>query len=216
MPVEFAELTEFLNGLRVMFDDDAVYDMIEEAADVIGMTALEELGDIYPPDPPDGTEPSPLRTPKQRRWFWWSMTRIARGEPVSESLRGWKASYKKINGHKTLVISDKSGYKRTGTLVRSINYEVNKKGDGVIVAIGPTMAREVGGGDVADYASYVIGLPPPEGYQAKIHQDRWVPLETAIANMSDKLMEVFQDELIEIVRKRLKGHGYSWTGSSVR
>lgn len=216
MAVNSRDIEALFGALRILFDADTVGKIVQEAADVIGIEALDRLGSIYPPSPPDDSSPSPIHTDKQRRWWWAMMNKIASGEPAPESLRGWKASYKKVAGRKTLVINPRSGYKRTGTLVRSINYEVRHSGQGVTVAIGPTMAREATAGSAADYADFVIGNPPPEGKQARIHQDRWAPLEKAVADMSDELLDKFEEELIEQIRKRMKGHGYGMTGTAVR
>lgn len=214
MPVQFDEINALYNSLRILFNDQAVYDIVYEAAELVGAEAVDRLGDIYPPDPPGPGAPSPLHTAKQWRWWWGSMHRIAKGEPVAESLRGWKAVYRKINGRKTLVIKSGSGYKRTGTLVRSISHKVDKKDRGVVIDIGPAMAREFTGDTAADYADFVIGLPPPAGPQARIHQGRWVPLVQAIEDMNDALLDMLEKEIVEGVRRRLRGRG-SYTGSYV-
>jgi hypothetical protein len=216
VPIDSREITELFGALRILFDDDTVLAIMDAAADAIGIQALDNLGDVYPPKPPGPDAPSPLVTPKQKRWWWAMMNKIADGEEVPETLRGWKVSRRKVHGRKTLVIAASSGYKRTGTLVRSINYEVRRSGQGITVAIGPSMARESTAGTEADYADWVIGMPPPVGKQARIHQDRWVPLQIAIERMAPELLDKFEEELIEQIRTRLKGHLYGLTGSAVK
>lgn len=216
MPVDSRDVEALFGSLRILFDDNTVGDMVQIAAGAVGVQAIDRLGDIYPPPSPDGSEPSHIRTDKQRRWWWASMHAIAKGEPVAESLRGWKASYKRIAGRKTLVIAPGSGYKRTGTLVRSIDYDVRRTGQGVEIGIGPSMAREGGMYAEAEYAQFVLDEPPPDGKQARIHEGRWLPIKTAIAGMSNDLLDTFEETLIEEVRRRMKGRGYSYAGSAVK
>lgn len=195
-----AVIDKFARNMRLWFSDEAIGRMIIAAADDVGLAVLEKVGEEYPPAAPTGQEPSPLHTKKQWRWWWAMMHNIASKEgDVPESLRGWRASYRRVDGRKTIVINPGSHYKRTGTMVRSINYDVVKEGRGITITVGPTMARADGG----DYARFVIGLPPPDGEQARIHQDRWIPLETLIADMDDKLFSVFMKSLNKELDKAL-------------
>ena len=81
-----------------------------------------------------------------------------------------------------------------------MDYHVGQIGHaGVTVEIGPTMARGVQDTDLG-YAKYVIGTPPD---QARIHQDRWTPLEELIADNEGDLFRVFMDALMRELDSRL-------------
>lgn len=196
---------DLLESYLSLLGEYELREIVAEAGQVVGLKIMELVGSTYPPEPPErGGDRSPLQTPKQIRWWWAMMHAIANGQPVPDSLRGWKAAYKTVNGVKTLVIDSSSGYKRTGSLVRSIGYEVREYSRGIDLLVGPSLGRDAGSGkNVEDYAKFVIDLPPPEGEQARIHQDRWVPLARLIEEHIDELYALWWDEIKKRLQQRL-------------
>lgn len=188
------------------FSDQEAARITKVAAEAVGLRIMELIGETYPPEPPNQAEwrGKMLHTDKQRRWWWAMMNRLARGEIVPDSLRGWRAAYRTVKGRKTLVIS--GHYKRSGTMVRSLNYAVSAAPHGSIIEVGPTMAREQrvakAGETVATYAEYVIGPKPPKGKQARIHQDRWLPLFDLLERHSTELFGLFYEEAMREIQRR--------------
>lgn len=204
MPREL-DFDKWSKALVTMFSADTLNEILIAAADATGVSAVAFVLDEYPPESPGRPTPpgrSPIRTPKQKRWWWATMNAIAKGESPPEELRGWKAAYKKVAGRKTIVIS--GGYKRTGTMVRGITHKVTKVGKlGVDIKVGASMARNKKEG----YADYVIGLPPPKGQQAAIHQDRWIPLVTILKKRQPELYKIFIQNIGLEMQKRWKSLG---------
>lgn len=203
-------LRELIRHLLEQFDPTEAKDILVKAGDAAGLVIIAKVKDEYPPLPPQrGQYVTPLQTAKQLRWWWYNMREIAKGNPPPDSLRGWKAAYRKVNGVRTLVLS--GHYKRTGTLVRSIDYDVASNSRGLTVRVGPTMGRKSAESDKAgDYGNYVIGMPPPDGPQARIHQDRWQPLQLIVNEATDEAYDAFFDKFSDEVYNRLIARG--WTG----
>lgn len=207
MPPRQRSLRELMDTLLKQFDPEEAEDILLSAAEKAGVEAVARVRNEYPPEPPGKDAPTPLMTAKQWRWWWAMMRNIAEHREVPDSLRGYKAAYRKVNGVRKLVIS--GHYKRTGTLVRSINYDVQTSREGFSILVGPGMAREhKAGSNIASYAEYVIGYPPPEGHQAAIHQGRWKPIYDIISEASDDIIDVFFDNFIEDVYSRLQARGW--------
>ncbi len=202
-------LGELMDHLLKQFNPDEAKAILVKAGDAAGIVVLGKVKDEYPPLPPTkGEYITPLQTAKQIRWWWAQMNAIADGQAPPESLRGYKAVRRKVDGVRKLVIS--GHYKRTGTLVRAIDFETSATRRGTLVEIGPTMGRQNNASsEVGKYADYVIGLPPPEGQQARIHQDRWLPLQLIVDEAADDAYEQFFAVFADEVVARLKGRG--WT-----
>src|SRR5512139_4132322 len=99
-------LSELVSHLLEQFDPQEAKDILEKAGNAAGIVVLAKVKDEYPPLPPQrGQYVTPLQTAKQLRWWWAQMSAIASGDPVPDSLRGWKAAYRKVHGKRTLVIS---------------------------------------------------------------------------------------------------------------
>ncbi len=208
MPPVQPSLAKMMDTLLKQFDPHEAEDILLSAADKAGIEAVARIRNEYPPPPPGPSAPTPLMTAKQWRWWWAMMRNIAEHREVPDSLRGYRASYRKVNGRRTLVIS--GHYKRTGTLVRSLDYDVKAGREGFVLRVGPGLAREAKSKGIASYAQYVIDYPPPEGHQARIHQGRWAPIYDIINDASEDIINVFFDSFIEDVYSRLKGRG--WQG----
>lgn len=82
-------------------------------------------------------------------------------------------------------------YSRTGTLGKSITYNVTVQGTRGQVAVGTSIA----------YAPGVIGSP---NQQFPYHRDHWWSLETEVAGMADQLAKVTAAAFILEVRKRMR------------
>jgi hypothetical protein len=187
--------------------------MLMDVANDVGMFVLEIVKSHYPPPQRvRGTAPSPLRTPKQKAWFWYWMNQIAQGNKgaAPESLRGWVAAYKTVEGRKTLVIDPNSGYIRTGSLVRGISFEIRVTDNAVIIAVGPGLARTEDEG-IMSYAEYVIGLPPPAGNQARYHQGNWTPLEQLVQDNSEAIYEFMMETTFNRLNGLIGGTGLQFT-----
>lgn len=126
-------------------------------------------------------------TPKQRRWWWATMR--AKALHKSKALPGWKAVYKMVEGHKTLVIS--GAYKRTGTLPKSLAYEIEQT---------PTETRVVYGTKKA-YAKYVIGKDD----QSKYHAGNWPALETLAQQHADEVRAAFAEGVYTEIARVVRG-----------
>jgi len=210
MPTINRDISQMWGGLRILFAEEEILAIMNHAARLAGEQAIEFLTSEYPPETPPRMGPhkgvlpekSPLQTPKQWKWWWAMMGRIARGESVPQSLRGWRAAYQVIDGRKTLVLD--GGYTRTGTLVRSLSYEVGAIKNGIEIAVGPGAAREFSEKkeDIADYAQYVIDEAPPGGYQAPIHRDRWKPMFEILESNIDAIMQTFFDAAVEEMERQ--------------
>ena len=136
--------------------------------------------------PPVRRQPAaPYWTAKQRRWWWGTMHAKAQGR--SQELPGWKAAYKKVNGRKALVIS--GAYKRTGTLVKSLAYEVRQT---------PTMTEIIYGTNRA-YAKYVIDATD----QATYHKGNWRTLQALARDSKAHVVQVFDETINAEIERRI-------------
>jgi hypothetical protein len=138
--------------------------------------------------PPVRTRPQAAHwTAKQRRWWWGTMRAKALGK--SQALPGWKAAYRKIEGRTVLVIS--GSYKRTGTLVRSLTYDIRQTADMTEVRYGTNRA----------YAKWVIDRES----QATYHKGNWATLQDMAERNAAKLQDAFADganaKLAELLRR---------------
>jgi hypothetical protein len=139
------------------------------------------------------TLPPPVRkqrashrwTPKQRRWWWATMRDKALGK--SQALPGWTAVFKRVGGRQVLVIS--GGYKRTGTMVRSLDFRVRQTRGAVNVDYGPNV----------QYAPVVIG----EGAQAEYHKGNWPTLQALTRQREPVIIRVFADRALRELNNQL-------------
>lgn len=198
-------LAKVLEPVYAIFDESVVNGLIQGAAHKAGIEGVRIVLNHYPPEPPGSDAPSPLRTAKQWRWWWANMRALAdpkKRHTVPDSLRGWKARYVKVGKRKVLKLS--GHYKRTGTLVRSISYDVSRDdGGGTTIAIGPTMARgihHISSRKPGAYAKYVIGKED----QAPIHKGRWEPLVDIVDQNSKQIMQAFLQSFAQLVSQQLK------------
>lgn len=197
-------LKKVLDPVYAVFDEKVVNGMIRVAANKAGIEGLRLVLNAYPPLPPSPGAPSPLRTPKQWRWWWAQMSALAdpkRRASVPDSLRGWKARWVKEGNRRVLSIS--GHYKRTGTLVRSLSYDVDQQSGNTVIAIGPTMARGISHQEShkpGEYAKYVIGKKD----QAPIHKGRWEPLVDIVDGNSKLIIQAFLTAFAEEVKREVK------------
>lgn len=155
---------------------------------------IDELVRSVLPPGEQSSKPSPLRTAKQRRWWWATMNAKAAGK--SRALPGWKAVYKVVDGRKTLVISGQ--YKRTGKLVQSLTW--------IVVATNSSARVSYGSNRV--YAPYVLGNPmdpDPSKRQALIHQSTWTPLHHIIYTHLNEINDQFLKGAMTEIERLLGG-----------
>jgi hypothetical protein len=126
-------------------------------------------------------------TPKQRRWWWATMH--AKALHKSKALPGWKAVYKVVDGHKTLVIS--GAYKRTGTLIKSLAYEIEQSHDETRVVYGTKKA----------YARYVLDKDD----QSKYHAGNWPVLQTLAQQHAEVVRGAFADGVYTQMARIVRG-----------
>jgi len=160
--------------------------IIREAAELAG-AAFDGIVRSALPPPVRRKRQAPYWTAKQRRWWWGMMHRKARGK--SKALPGWKAVYKKVDGRKTLVIS--GSYRRSGTLVKSLTYEVRQQGDVTDIAYGTNRG----------YARYVID----QKKQAEYHKGNWKTLQQFAVESTATVRRAFETGINRAVQRRLGG-----------
>lgn len=138
---------------------------------------MEELVSQTLPPPVRKLPVAKYWTEKQKRWWWATMHEVAQGR---RQMHGWKASYRRIDGRKVLVIQ--GGYRRTGRLVRSLNSQiVDSSEKGVTVAYGTQTI----------YSRWVLD----EEKQSKYHVGNWTTLQELAKKFSPKVRKAFKDSL---------------------
>lgn len=125
-------------------------------------------------------------TAKQRKW--WRATMRAKADGRSNKLPGWTARWRNVRGKKTLVI--KGAYKRTGTLPRSLTFEVTQTGAVTNIIYGTNIK----------YAKWVIDLDD----QSKYHAGNWLTLQVEARRQLQLLRDTWADVMIGETRKRFK------------
>lgn len=159
--------------------------ILREAAELAGATFDEVVRSELPP--PRRPQPqAPHWTDKQRRWWWGTMHAKAQGK--SKALPGWKAAYKKKDGRKVLVLS--GFYRRTGTLIKSLTYEVRQSGPNTDVVYGTNR----------DYAQYVID----RNRQAQYHRGNWKTLQQFAVEAAPRVRQAFSTGIDRGVSRRLE------------
>jgi hypothetical protein len=161
--------------------------IIRESAEQVGVTFDDFVKEKLPP------EPRPLKvaqywTTKQRGWWWATMHAKANGQ--STALPGWKAVYRRVEGRKVLVIS--GHYKRTGTLVRTLDFDVRQTANITTVHYGTNRP----------YAKWVIDL---DGPQSKYHKGNWPTLQALLSQALPLLRKTFAEEVNRRTQKILGG-----------
>lgn len=177
------QFTRFNAGFRRLITHEQ-RDVMQVAGRKVG-AAFDEVVRTELPPPPRKRRQSPYWTEQQRRWWWATMHAKAQGK--SHALPGWKAAYKKAGGRKTLVIS--GSYRRTGTMVRSLTYNVKATSTEVAVNYGTNRA----------YAKYVIDREN----QAQYHQGNWRTLQVLQRAYKSKMIDVFHDAALAEVQRRI-------------
>lgn len=203
-----SELERFTEDLD-LFATQQVSRILRAGAEAAGRAAVKTARQTYPP--PQRTRgqrrgatgrfisgKSPLRTQRQIRWWWATMRGKAEGSIPSTVLPGWTAAYATVDGRKRLVIS--GSYKRSGQLERSLKFSVEMtEGE-----TGPSAVTDVyADPELAPYAKYVIGQPPPEGDQALYHQGHWIPLVTLLDRNSQEILDAAEQPILEQVSMAL-------------
>ncbi|MHC4617403.1 MAG: hypothetical protein ACYTEQ_06580 [Planctomycetota bacterium] len=158
--------------------------ILRNAADQVGVTFDNVVKKKLPPNVRK-LKAAPHWTAKQRKWWWATMRAKADGK--SNKLPGWKAKWRQIKGKKTLVIS--GGYKRTGTLVRTLTWDVEQSSTVTAVKYGTNVK----------YAKWVIDLD----HQSKYHRGNWLTLQIEAQRATPLLRDVFADVVFEQTRKSL-------------
>lgn len=159
--------------------------IVREAAELAG-AAFDEVVRSELPPPRRPMRQAPFWTAKQRRWWWGTMHAKAQG---SKALPGWKAAYKIRDGRKMLVIS--GFYRRTGTLVKSLTYEVRQRWPDTDVVYGTNRA----------YARYVID----QRDQARYHKGNWKTLQQFATDGAVRVRRAFEVGIERGISRRLGG-----------
>lgn len=182
---DLRQLSRFNGDLRRLLGSDLPA-VMNKAGQRAGARFDEYVRETLPP-PVRTQAAAPYWTAKQRRWWWGTMHRKARGQ--SKELPGWKASYKIIDGRKTLVLS--GHYKRTGTLVKSLTYEVRQTKSATEVVYGSNRA----------YAKYVLDNED----QATYHKGNWRTLQDMAQDAAPRVVETFDDTIQAELNRRMGG-----------
>ena len=156
------------------------------AAEQVGVTFDDFVKEKLPP-PVRKLKVAKHWTAKQRGWWWATMAAKADGR--STALPGWTAKWRKVRGKKTLVLS--GGYKRTGLMIRSLDFAVTQS----------DVITLVNYGTAAQHAKWVIDLDN----QSKYHAGNWPTLQALAIQATPLLRKTFSDVLFKETRKSLKG-----------
>jgi hypothetical protein len=205
--VDLTDLKKFAQDMED-FNERMVTGILVRGAEAAGKVAIQELRKAYPPPQRSGrgqrrgasgrfiSQQSPIRTERQRRWWWASMHAKAQGTAPAHILPGWTAAYQVVGGRRTLVISGR--YQRTGDLERSLDF-VTIVSPGQLEAaieVGPDMRQ-------APYAPWVIDWPPPQGQQARYHRGHWTPMGQVIERKSNEILRAGYLKITELVQLRI-------------
>ncbi len=184
---EFTDLQKDIERLGVNAQP-IIYDGAQE----VGLKLDEIARTTYPP-PVRRRRQSQYWTAKQTRAWWWAMNKIARGKrnelPASwrDSLRGWNAKYKRVGSRMQLVLS--GSYRRTNTLVKSLNWRITQKPSETILEYGTNRAS----------AKWVID----KEHQAAYHAGNWETLQDLVAENEEVLFDTWVDTVWIKVQKLL-------------
>jgi len=107
---------------------------------------------------------------------------------VRQNMIGWKAAYRVVNGVRTIQLS--GSYKRTGTGVKSLGWDLNEISGGIEIVYGTNRA----------YMGYVID----EQMQADYHKGNWSTLQFLARQNAQKVHDRFGDVAQAEVEKRLQ------------
>jgi len=151
--------------------------LVEEVAEDVALYFDSIVRAELPPKPRPQPQGSHF-TPKQRRWWWATMHAKAIGK--SNALPGWKAAYRTIDGVQVLVLD--GSYKRTGTGIRRLTYDLRRRGVDTQIHYG----TDVG------YMKHVID----EDNQSPYHQGNWETLQELARMHQDKLAKRGQKTLL--------------------
>jgi hypothetical protein len=191
-----AEFTDFKRDLERHLATGSL-DALRAGGDRVGIKLDQLVREELPPATQSKAPPSPLVTDKQKRYWWAAMRAKADGKTDSKTAKafpGWKAAWKKVDGHKVLVLS--GGYKRTGKLPQSLTWEVIATSDHMQVRYGSNRV----------YAPYVLGDPDETDKnlrQARIHQGNWTPLVEIARDNIDVLTQAFIDGAMPVILRDL-------------
>ncbi|GIV82073.1 MAG: hypothetical protein KatS3mg051_1427 [Anaerolineae bacterium] len=183
--IDFSEWQEHQRRLA-QFAQREQLAVLREAAELAG-AAFDEVVRSELPPPRRPLPQAPHWTARQRRWWWATMHAKAQGR--SKALPGWKATYRIVEGRKTLVIS--GFYRRTGKLVQSLTYEVRQSGANTDVVYGTNRA----------YAAYVID----RDRQAQYHAGNWKTLQQFATEATARVRQAFIAGIERGVARRLGG-----------
>lgn len=182
--VDLSDFRAFDKDLRQLVQRDQIA-VLRVGATQVGVSMDDIARGEYPPEVRKQAA-APYWTKKQTRWWWATMHAKAQGK--SKALPGWKAAYRKVHGRKTLVLS--GGYKRTGTLVRTLLYVVEDIPNGVQTVYGTNRK----------YAKYVIGN---DDDQATYHKGNWAQLSALARQHATALQRVFEQAVMNEINRRL-------------
>ena len=149
------------------------------------MVTFDDIVRTELPPPVRKQAAAPWWTAKQKRWWWGTMRRKALGK--SKDLPGWKAVYKRVAGRRTLVIS--GHYRRTGTLVKTLTYEVRQSGDITDGVYGTN----------SPYAKVVLDKDD----QATYHKGNWKTLQELASDATPPVRKAFETAITRETTRRL-------------
>jgi hypothetical protein len=181
--IDLSQMRSFSDDIQRLLGPDLL-GIVRKAANRAGAVFDMYVRTELPP-PVRKQAAAPWWTKKQRAWWWGTMRKKALGK--SKELPGWKAVYKVIDGRRTLVLS--GGYKRTGTLIKTLTYEVRQTGQTTDVVYGTN----------SPYGKVVLDAED----QATYHKGNWKPLQTMATEAEPKVIAGFETVLNTEVEKRM-------------
>ena len=166
--------------LRDILSPASTEDILREVGGVVGEEVISLIGE-YPSA--SGNElPLIYARPHMRK-----------GKPTGYAYRSVFKSYKQQQAVMAKVREGKVPYKRTGTLGKSLTWEIeSSSADRVVVAVGSNI----------DYAPYVYD----EKQQAEYHKGTWTPIQVTIRDNLPALAEIAGAELARHIREQMTGH----------
>lgn len=183
MTVDLGQWDTFKADLEKLIETEQAA-VIRIAAETAGVKLDEIVRNELPPEPRKKSVAQHW-TPRQVRWWWATMAKKAQGQ--SRALPGWKAAYRTVDNKKTLVIS--GAHKRTGTLVKSLTYQVDQQGRNTTLRYGTNNQA----------ARYTID----KENQSRYHKGNWKTLQDLVEKNMDAVQGAFADRLTKEAKERL-------------
>lgn len=190
------EIERHIEAMKALLAGEGQQEIMQAVGNAIGAAVIGDLPDY--PEPSGKPLPAIYSQTSKAQWRYrkvrgrWQKTGIVRKPPTPylskfPSDRARRGFFGGINSGNIRI-----PYVRTGTLGKSITYDVQVQGTKGQVTVGTRIA----------YAPGVIGS---RSQQFPYHRDHWWQLENVVEGMADKIASITAAAFILEVRKRVQG-----------